>query len=690
MIDRFTLRWCCVLALVMVCMLMQDGQSFIVSYPTEWQIPIAQYLNTGMDWFLTVGDEIFLKIFRSISWVLTFPVKGVASFLQWLPWSIVIAIVVVVAHRASGRSLALFALLALLYIVVIGHWNKSMNSLALVALSVPLAVSIGFLLGVLGFYNARFERLMQPVLDLMQTVPAFAYLIPIIILFGFGPVVGLIASIIYAVAPMIRNTIVGLRAVPAEIIESGQMSGADAWQLFFRVRVPTALKQILLGVNQTTMAALSMVIIASIIGGTNDIGWEVLSTMRRALFGESLLAGIVIALIAMLIDRITVGLAMRSMLINTTQKSWIKRHPHLIVAAVLSGALAVLSTVIPALAVYPEEWILSLAQPFNDVISYVVTNWRESIKSIKTVSFFYFMLPIRIGLEKTITPHSWGFELETIHIIIYSLLVLAMVVTTWCRFSKSLAVVLSVFGLIFYFGLTNIPWIAMFLVLGLLAYQLGGIKLMIGILAGLTYLLVCGIWKEAILSVYLCTLAVLVCFIIGTIIGIIMSESNRFSAFMRPINDTLQTMPLFVLLIPAVMIFKLGDFTAIIAIILYAIVPIIRYTEHGLRQLPPHVIEAATSMGATRLQMLFQVKLPMALPNILLGINQTVLYAVAMLVIAALVGTTDLGQQVYIGLSDGNFGVGIVAGVGMAVLAIIADRLLQATVRRYQEKSGLV
>lgn len=139
----------------------------------------------------------------------------------------------------------------------------------------------------------------------MQTVPAFAYLVPILFLFGFGPVVGVLASIIFAFPPMARNTIPGLDQVPPDIIESGIMGGCTPRQQFWQVEFPTALPKILVGVNQATMATLSMVIIAAIIGGFNDIGWEVLSTMRKAQFGESLLAGLVIALLAMVLDRLS-------------------------------------------------------------------------------------------------------------------------------------------------------------------------------------------------------------------------------------------------------------------------------------------------------------------------------------------------------------------------------------------------
>ena len=178
-------------------------------------------------------------------------------------------------------------------------------------------------------------------------------------------------------------------------------------------------------------------------------------------------------------------------------------------------------------------------------------------------------------------------------------------------------------------------------------------------------------------------------FLVGTAIGIWAAHNDTVSAIVRPFNDTLQTMPLFVLLIPFVMVFKIGEFTALLAIIAYAIVPAIRYAEHGLRSLPATVIEAATMIGATNRQMLWQVKIPLALPVMMLGLNQTIMYSIAMLVIAALVGTNGLEQIVYIGLSDGDFGVGIIAGIGMAIIAIIIDRMTHAWSRKRQEELGL-
>ena len=138
------------------------------------------------------------------------------------------------------------------------------------------------------------------------------------------------------------------------------------------------------------------------------------------------------------------------------------------------------------------------------------------------------------------------------------------------------------------------------------------------------------------------------------------------------------------------MIFKIGEFTALLAIIAYAFVPAIRYAEHGLRNLPSEVLEAARAMGCTPRQLLWQVKMPLALPVMMLGLNQTIMYGIAMLVIAALVGTNGLGQRVYIGLGDGDFGISMIAGVGMAIIAMIADRMTQAWSKKRQEELGLI
>ncbi len=683
--NRNDLHWLGVIAVTLICLSLQSEWAWMAKYPKDLILPISDWLNVIMDWIVEYLGWFFL----GVSWALEWPIKAVRFVLNALPWSVTAFLFCVVAWAASGWKLAAFTLVSMLYMLMIGYWSESMNTLSLVAISVPLAILVGFAFGVWGFFSDRAERIIMPMLDVLQTVPSFAYLLPILMLFGFGTVVGLIASVLYSFPPMVRNTIVGLRGVSPEIIESGLMSGAKPGQLFWQVRVPSALRQLLLGVNQATMASLSMVIIASIIGGTADIGWEVLSTIRKAQFGESLLAGMVIALMAMVIDRVTAGLAARSGDYDPEDKSFAQRHRYWVVAALGAALFFVLAQIFGTLNVWPRTWEFSPAGVMNDGLTYVVVNFRGEIETVKKLAFFFVMLPAKIGLQGAVSPFTWGFDLTLAHKIGYAAVVFALAAWAAYRGRTNTGIAILIFAILIYFGLTGMPWPALLLICAVGGWKIGGRALGVGTALGLGFIVVTGIWPEAMLSVYLCGIAVLISFLLGTAIGIWAAHNDTVSAIVRPFNDTLQTMPLFVLLIPFVMVFKIGEFTALLAIIAYAIVPAIRYAEHGLRSLPSNVIEAATMIGATNRQMLWQVKIPLALPVMMLGLNQTIMYGIAMLVIAALVGTNGLEQIVYIGLSDGDFGVGIIAGIGMAIIAIITDRMTNAWSRKRQEDLGL-
>ena len=675
--------WLCVVALTAVCVVLGDHLGALFKYPDSLVIPLTDPLNQAMSWFIAV----FGWFFKAIGWLFDWPILFAKTVLHAIPWAATLVLATYVSYRAGGAGLAVFCALSILYMVTFGFWPQSMNSFALVVISIPLAVLVGFALGTWGFLSDRAHRVIMPTLDLMQTVPAFAYLIPILLLFGFGATVGLVASVLYAFPPMVRNTIVGLRGVPATVIDSGLMSGATPSQLFWSVRVPTARRQLLLGVNQSTMASLSMVIIASIIGGTNDIGWEVLSTIRKALFGESILAGIVIALMAMILDRITSGFALRSATIDP-QLQKIARRNWLICSAIVIAVIFV-AQLVPILSVWPKAWILNPAPAMNAALEWVFLEFRTSLEALKQFAFFFVMLPIKLGLKQAVSPFTWGFAMTPMVTAIYAALVIIPTILLAYKHRYMQAVWLVLAALVLYGGLTGTAWIALCAIVVVLGWQAGGRALAIWIAAGLAFLLLTGIWNPSTISVYLCGVAVLVSFVIGGSIGIWAAENDKVSAIVRPVIDTLQTMPLFVILIPFVMIFKIGEFTALLAICTFAVVPAIRYTQHGLRNLPRDVVEAATAIGSTRAQLLFQVKLPLAVPSIMLGLNQTIMFAISMLVITALVGTDDLGQQIYIGLGDGDFGVGMIAGLGMAIIAMIADRITQNISRKMQDKFGI-
>ena len=686
MLEKRTLSWIGIILLTVIFVIFKEKWDWSIKYPKEFIIPFSDWINFAMEKFIDSFGWFFLKI----SWLLSWPIIAAQWLLQSIPWIVVVFLVTLTAYLSSGLRLALFTFLATFYMVSIGYWDESMNTLALVIISVPLAIFIGFGLGVWGYFSKRAEKIIMPILDIFQTVPTFAYLLPILLLFGFGTVVGLIASILYSFPPMVRNTILGLKRVPAHILESAIMSGANSRQLFWQAMLPSCKKQILLGVNQSTMAALSMVIIAAIIGGTADIGWEVLYYIRKAEVGQSLVVGLVIALMAIIIDRITSGFALRS---DKEKKGpeFLKtfRINYLSFAILGCILLFILARFFVALDDWPYNLSLWVASQINDLFETFVKAFRTEIKQLKNYTLFFIMLPTKIGLQQAVSPFTWGFSLELIHKVFYfsSFLVLSL----WFLKNKKDGIFVFIFLLMIflYFGLTRMPWPPLLLIYSFFAWQIGGYKLGLGTFLGLGFIVVVGMWSEAMISVYLCGIAVVFCFIFGTSLGIWAAHNSIVSAIIRPINDTLQTIPLFVILIPFVMLFKIGDFTALLAIIIYAIVPSIRYAEHGIRNLPSEVIDASKMMGSTKTQLLFLVKIPLALPVIMLGLNQTIMYGVAMLVIAALIGTNGLEQIVFIGLTDGNMGKGFVAGISMAIIAMIVDRITKTISERRSEALGL-
>lgn len=666
--------WIGVGVFVFTCFLLREKLPWLMEYPESWVVPISDWFNAFMDWFVPT----FQWFFQGLAWLIGWPLKVIETTLGWLPWPATIMAFSMVAFIANGWRLALFTALAFFYMVVTGYWDESMKTLSLVFVSVPMAVTSGLFIGIWASSSKRVNRVVQPTLDLMQTVPTFAYLIPILLLFGFGPVVGMIASTIYAIPPMVRSVILGLNRVPSDIIESGMMSGCTRRQLLWWVKVPTAMPTIMIGVNQAIMLALSMVIIAAIIGGSDDIGWEVLSTMRKAQFGESVLSGVVVALIAMVMDRVSRKFADRSHLTHATEPSFWERHRHLVVVVITVTAFIVLAQFIPALRDYPESLLFYPAGPINDALSYITVNYWYVLKAIKEFFVFYLLFPSNIGLQGAVQPYTWGFELTPVMSFGFAAITIALAIFAGIKWGWRFAVgVIILFGN-WYFGITATPWPVVIIVISAIAWQVGGWRTALFACLGLLYMLISGVWGPAMLSLYLCAAAVVTCFLVGGVIGVLAAQNDRVSSFVRPINDTLQTVPLFVLLIPVLMFFQVGEFTAYLAIVAFAIVPSIRYTEHGLRNVSPEIIEAGTSMGCTKRQMFWQIKLPLALPEIALGLNQTIMFALAMLVIAALVGTRGLGQEIYTALGRADAGAGMVAGLAMALIAMVADRICQA------------
>ncbi|HDI61179.1 MAG TPA: proline/glycine betaine ABC transporter permease [Desulfobacteraceae bacterium] len=270
-------------------------------------IPLDRWVDHAMDWVLATFGGFFDTLGTAILYFMIYTEK----FFLWLPWPVLVAGVGVLAWRVMGRWWSGLLMAAMLFFIgALGFWELGMMTLSLVAASVIISLAIGIPLGIAMASSDRFESVLKPILDGMQTMPSFVYLIPALMLFGLGKVPALFATIIYAVPPVIRLTNVGIREVSPSVIEAAHAFGSNYWQILFKVQLPLARPTIMVGINQTTMMALAMVVIASMIGA-KGLGLEVLLAINRIEIGRGFEAGLCIVFMAIIIDRITYALASR-------------------------------------------------------------------------------------------------------------------------------------------------------------------------------------------------------------------------------------------------------------------------------------------------------------------------------------------------------------------------------------------
>ena len=263
---------------------------------------VANWMEDGIDAAATAGGDVFDGIVAGVRTVL----DALTLALNGSPWPVVMLVIAVTAYRAAGPRVAIFTVAAMAYTALLGYWALAMETVALVGAAVLLCVIIGIPLGIWFGKSQRAYRMAEPVLDLMQTLPAFVYLIPIIAFFGTGNPPGILATIIFGMPPVIRLTALGMKGVPDSIKEAAVAFGASKWQLLKDVEIPLALPSIMTGVNQTILMCLSMVVIISLIGG-GGLGQEILEALQFAAKGPGLLGGFAILFLAMVMDRIVQG-----------------------------------------------------------------------------------------------------------------------------------------------------------------------------------------------------------------------------------------------------------------------------------------------------------------------------------------------------------------------------------------------
>ncbi|EHK55722.1 ABC transporter permease [Allomesorhizobium alhagi] len=629
--------------------------SWAQEYPKTWMVPAARWVSAFMKWLVneaSFGLFTFTDLTRFLAALVDTPYTAARSLLssgllsgrgssatQVLPplsWIAVVGVVSLLGLYAGGVKLALLAGGCFLLLAVFGQWDSAMVTLASILVAVPIGVMGGLLIGIAAYRWPRFEEAITPLLDLMQTIPVFAYLVPILVLFGFGPTAAVIATLIYAMPPMVRITTLSLRGVAQEIIDLGRMIGCTRRQMTWRVLVPSARESLMVGVNQVIMLSLNMVIIASMIGA-GGLGFDVLAALRRLQIGAGLEAGLAIVALAVALDRLSQGFARKLSQRSpaSEQRGLVARHPFTLAALVLILATGLVGLAVPAVQAYPPALEISTGTFWEEGVKWININFFDTLEALKNAVLLNMLVPFK-------------------------------------RF------------------LGELPWLGVVGLLAFLGWRLGGWRL--AMLAGVLSALIAatGQWEKAMITVYLCGVSAVAAALIGIPIGIAAAERDRLWRWVQVVSDTLQTLPSFVYLMPAVMLFRVGDFTAMIAVVAYSLVPAVRYTALGLQKVDAGLIEAGRAMGCTRWQLLTKIKLKLALPEILLGINQTIMFALSMLVITALVGTRDLGQEVYIALTKADTGRGIVAGLAVAFIAIIADRLISAGAMRAKRRMGLV
>lgn len=284
----------------------QEFPDEIAGIPVE--IPLADWVDSAVDWLL-ITFNVFFDNLSSI--ILNWLLLPIQDFLNFIPWPVFLLAIAVGAWFSTRSKLTTVVLVLLMTMIgTFGYWTLTMTTLSIIIASVIIAVLIGLPVGILAAQNQTVNTILRPILDGMQTMPAFVYLIPALMFFGLGLVPAVIATVIYATPPLIRLTILGIQGVSMSAVEAAQAYGATSWQVLSDVKLPLALPAIMAGMNQTTMMALAMVVIASMIGA-GGVGLEVLTAINRIQPGHGAEAGLTIVAMAIIIDRITQGFATR-------------------------------------------------------------------------------------------------------------------------------------------------------------------------------------------------------------------------------------------------------------------------------------------------------------------------------------------------------------------------------------------
>ena len=539
--------------------------------------------------------------------------------LPGLPWTIVAAGSAILAYKLGGRGLAIFAGLAMTYISIFGQWKPSMQTLSFILVAAPLSFIFGLSLGIAAFKSKRVEKALYPILLVMQTMPQYAVLVPALVLFGVGDHAAVIIT----------------------MIEAGRMSGCNNWQLMFKVLIPTARRDILIGVNQVIMVCFSMAVISAFIGA-KGLGFNLLLALNQLNIGLALEAGLCISLIAILLDKMSLAWANKQV-DYFGNLNFFQRNKN----SLFFGIIMIVGI---ALAYFGSIY-------FKDGYNYLFEVPHN--KGISTADFW------NKGVD-------WIFDTFFVYIKAFN---------TWL-----IVEVLQPMRALY----LRMPAIATIVLVVGAGYLIGGTRSAL-VVCGLTlFIALSPWWDRALVTTYMATFGVIVSCIIGFTVGTLCFQNKHSTKFMLNVCDIFQTFPSFVYLIPVMMLFGITDTSVLIAVIVYATIPATRYTIEGLRSVPSGLHDAATMSGVTKFQRLFKIEFPLAFPHMMLGLNQTIVFALFMVIIGAFIGTEDLGQYILKALSDKKgAGIGLTLGICVAFIGLIFDNLIRTWVDKRKKHLGI-
>ncbi|MGI5282038.1 ABC transporter permease subunit [Nonomuraea polychroma] len=548
-----------------------------------------------------------------------------------LGWLGVTAVATAVTYLYANRKAALLAAAGLISFGLLGLWQESMDTLALTLTAVVLSLAVGIPLGVLAGMSDRFHRLVTPVLDFMQTMPTFVYLAPLTLFFLIGPASATVATMIYAIPPAIRITAHGIRQVSPDTLEAGASLGATTAQSLRHVRLPMAKQTIIVGVNQTIMAALSMATIAALIDAPG-LGKTVLKALQTLDVGTAFNAGLAIVIMAVVLDRVTSAASRRVEAERRAGRLLTPGRRRLQVAVVLgvTAVLGYLSYTYVWAAEFPAQAnigpiVRRAADAATVWVQDSLVGFTNAIKNLLTNGLLN-------PFESLLTGSPW-----------------------WLVFAMAVAVALLV----------------------------GNARAALATAVGLALLVLLGLWQDSMVTLASTLVATILVMVLGVVVGVWMGRSDRADTVLRPVLDAGQTMPAFVYLVPILGLFGPTRFTAIIAAVVFAAPVAIKLVAEGIRRVSPTTVEAATSAGASTWQLISKVQLPMARSGVTLAASQGLIYVLSMVVVGGLVGAGALGYDVVAGFSQHQLrGKGLAAGLAIVVLGIVLDRVMRAATQR--------